>query len=133
MTADPASVDAIWRADPPPLSTSLPAAVDAVLDALHDAGIQASTTLAELDPPGLLVTVPALQFRFGRCHKASFTLWAIVPGLDRPVALGQLAALLEAAATALDSPWQYADSDTIGPPTGGILPAYRVEFTRRLT
>lgn len=117
---------------PPAVSTSLPAAVDRVIAELQGAGLQAAATLNELDAPGVLVTVPVISFRFGRCHSATFVLWAVVPALDRRTALAQLSTVLETMAVALGAPFADADADDIGPPSGGLLPAYRVEFTRRL-
>jgi hypothetical protein len=99
---------------------SLPATVAGVLDALRAAGVQAATDMADLDPPGVLVTVSTIGMRFGRCHSATFVCWLLAPGLDRTTSYNHLAGLLD------------AFNGALGAPTGGLLPAYRLEFTRRL-
>jgi len=111
---------------------TLPAAVAEVLDALRQAGVQAATDMADLDPPGVLVTVSTITMRFGRCYSATFVCWLLAPGLDRTVAYNHLAGLLDSFNGALGAPAEEATADDLGPPTGGLLPAYRLEFTRRL-
>jgi hypothetical protein len=122
----------VARAD---LATGLPGLVAELLDALHGAGLQAATDLADLEPPGVLLGSPDIGFRFGRCHDATFTAWVIVPALDRTQAIGQLAGLLETVAgvlAPLGAVFSEASADEIAQPTGGLLPAYAFSFTRRI-
>lgn len=117
------------------LGTGLPALVAELLAALHTAGVQAALDMADLEPPGVLLGSPDIGFRFGKCHDAEFTAWAIVPALDRGQALGQLAELLETVAGALaplGAVFAEATADEIAQPTGGLMPAYSFQFTRRI-
>jgi hypothetical protein len=106
------------------------AAMVALVDRLTAAGIPAALDERDLNPPGVLVLPPAVDYRFsGPCAGATWTLLAAVPDAGTGPALPGLSDLVERVRAALNYEVTNAVPATVTLSDGPPAPAYRLTYT----
>lgn len=109
-------------------------ALDLILDNLADADIAATDDARDITAPCCFVTVTNLsEFTLGGAYKAEGEILAIVPDHGGRADIESMSKLLESVHSALDVPNIEIKTITTNqqatPPTGGTLPAARIDYT----
>lgn len=109
----------------------LAAVVAELVDRLEAAGIRACSDLRNLNPPGVYVSAPTINYRFGKgAADLEWRILAAAPNTGRDTALANLSKLLADVAGALRGAVTSARPVDLTALDGGApLPAYELAFT----
>jgi hypothetical protein len=119
------------------VATSRPTVMDAirpVMEQLAAAGIRATLDIAQLNPPGVILLPPELDFRFNAGDfTASYALIAVVGSSDRTRMIVALSDFLPSVLQALgDRPVTARPVDVTLADASTVLPGYELRWTTRI-
>lgn len=110
------------------------AAAEAVVARLTAAGIRATTELADLNPPAVIVRAPVVAYRFkGGTWAAEWTAHAVSPDPGYGASMKILGPLLDAVQSALGGDPVEARPVLIIAADGAELPGYELTWSERIT
>jgi hypothetical protein len=103
-----------------------------LINSIRAAGVAASGDPRDLVIPGVLVRPPRVQFRFGGCNAADFTLWVMVADTGLAHSLPAALDLIARTQAAIGGRATDAVPDDFQTADGAVVPGYRLTWSEHL-